>query len=45
MTGWLFLHLIGVVLSIDNFIVTAFWKIRADSQKIQSLYTSPLKTL
>jgi uncharacterized membrane protein len=33
MTGWLFLHLTGVVLSIGNFIVTAFWKIRADSQK------------
>ncbi|SHF15089.1 Uncharacterized membrane protein [Seinonella peptonophila] len=33
MTGWLLIHLVGVVLSIGNFIVTAFWKIRADRQK------------
>lgn len=33
MNVWLFLHIAGVVLSIGNFIVTAFWKIRADAQK------------
>jgi uncharacterized membrane protein len=45
MTLWLFLHIAGVILSIGNFIVTAFWKIRADAQKDAAIIHHSVKNV
>ncbi|WP_028778070.1 DUF2269 family protein [Shimazuella kribbensis] len=45
MTGWLFLHLTGALLSIGNFIVTAFWKIRADRKKNPTIIHNTVKNV
>lgn len=45
MTLWLFIHLAGVVLSVGNIIVTAFWKLRADYQKDPTLIHHSVKNV
>ena len=45
MSGWLIVHLLGVVLVVGNAVTAAFWKIRADAQRVPAVIHSAARNV